>query len=149
MMNAKSVLATLLFVLLAAPVAQAAAGPFDLTDSIDERLDRAVERAHAADTPAQKRRILSEAFRDMNHALERARQIPALSGDTRTALDDLQQDIEEQNDRLNGLNGFAPVPNADLDRFADNVQTNLLNDQTITIGLGTALLILLIVILLA
>jgi hypothetical protein len=29
------------------------------------------------------------------------------------------------------------------------VQTNLLNDQTITIGLGTALLILLIVILLA
>jgi Ni/Co efflux regulator RcnB len=150
MMSAKPVLATLLFALFAAPVTQAAAaGPFDLTDSINERLDRAVERAHAADSPAQKRRILSKAFRDMNHALERTKQIPGLSGDTHSALDDLQQDIEEQNDRLNGLGGFAPVPNADLDRFADNAQTNLLNNQSITIGLGTALLIVIIIILLA
>ena len=85
----------------------------------------------------------------MNHALERTKQIPGLSGDTHSALDDLQQDIEEQNDRLNGLGGFAPVPNADLDRFADNAQTNLLNNQSITIGLGTALLIVIIIILLA
>lgn len=149
MTKAKPLLAIFSLLLLAVPVAQAAGGPFDLTDSLEERLDKAVERAHAADAPAQKRLILSEAFRDMSRTLDRTKQIPGLSSEKRAALDDLQQDIEEQDDRLNGLGGFAPVPNADLDRFADNVQTSIFNGQTITIGIGTALLIVLIIILLA
>jgi hypothetical protein len=149
MTKAQPVLATLLALLLAVPVAQAGDGPFDLTDSIKERLDEAVQRAHAADTPTQKRRILSKAFRDMGRALDRAKQIPGLSTEKEAALNDLQQELEERNNRLNGLAGFAPVPDADLDRFADDVQSNILEGQTITIGLGTALVIVLIIILLA
>lgn len=148
MIKAKSFVATLLFLLIAAPVAQAAGGPFDLTAPLQERLQKAVERAQAADAPAQKRLILSEAFRDMSRALDRTKQIPGLSGEKLAALNGLQQDIREQDDRLNGLNGFAPVPSADLDRFGDNVQASLIN-QSITIGIGTLLLIIIIIILLA
>lgn len=149
MTNVKPLLATLLAVLLTVPVAQAAGGPFNLTDEVKERLDEAVERAHAADSPDQKRAILSKAFRDMGRALDRAKQIPGLSSEKQAALNDLQQDIQKQDNRLNGLSGFAPVPDTNLDRFADNVQSNLFNGQVITIGLGTALLIVLIIILLA
>ena len=148
MTKAKPFLAVLSLLLLAAPVAQA--GGFDLTAPLEKRLRQGVERARAADTPAKKRLILSETFRDMTHALDRTKKIPGLSSESEQAIEDLQADIQEQHDRLNGLNGFAPVPNADLNNFINNAPTAIdIGNGQITIGVVTALLIVILIILLA
>lgn len=150
MTKAKPLFATLLLLLIAAPVAQAADGPLNLTDHLDDRLHEAVERAQAADAPAQKRLILSEAFRSMTRDLDRIKKIPALSSEDEAAVEALQRDIQEQHDRLNGLSGFAPVPDTNLDRFADSVQQDLdLQNRSITISLVGALLIVIIILLIA
>ena len=132
--------------LLAAPAAHA--GGIDLTDRLEDRLREGVAEAHAAETPAAKRLALSNAFRSMSDALERAEGARGLSDAEAATLAELQRKITERHNRLNGLNGFAPVPSTDLDRFATDVQSNLLDSQTITIGLGTALLVVIIIILL-
>jgi hypothetical protein len=148
MMRLKPILAALTLLLLAAPVAQAAS-PFDLAERIDQRLRQSVEEAQQAETPAQKRLLLSEAFRSINASLDRVKRLPGLPDGTEAALADLQHDVMQKHDRLNGLNGFSPVPDADLDRFGSDVQTSLdVLNRPITITVGLAIVIALLLILL-
>lgn len=148
MSKTKTICAFLLLALIAAPSARAAG--FDLMKRLDKRLHESAERAKAADTPAEKRLILSKTFRKMTRTLDRVDGLPGFSDENRRALDDLRLDIQQKHDRLNGLNGFVPIPDAQLNDFADSVPQDLdLQNRSITISLVGALLIVIIIILIA
>lgn len=108
-----------------------------------------VQTAKAAPTATEKRAILDEKLRDMISALDRAEQMAARSSGDTEAIDALRTRLQEKIDELNGQNGYEAVPDAQLNNFADYVQQDVEQaDRTLTIGLTTGLLILLVLILL-
>jgi hypothetical protein len=65
------------------------------------------------------------------------------------SIDDLRSRLQEKVDELNGQNGYTAVPDGQLDTFADYVQQDFEQaDRVLTIGVTTALLIVLILLLL-
>lgn len=140
MRTLKTISATLLLLLIVQPVQ---AGDIDIAQRLDAYFDEAVEAVHATDDPDEKREILSDSFDDMATALGRIGRLPGLSAENEASIDGLRSDIRQHRKRL------AHVPDANLDRFADSVQQDLvLGNRTITLSLTTVLLILIILILL-
>ena len=148
MKKAKTLCATLLLFLLAVPSAQARDG-VDLIQRLDAYFNEAVARVEATDDPAEKRAILRESFDDLSDVLHKIEKLPSLSEKEAATLADLQKEIRQKQTRLSGEGRLAPVPDSNLDRFAQQAQQNFaLADRQVTIGLTTLLLILIILILL-
>lgn len=148
MRKAKTLCAALFLALLAAPNVQARDG-VDLIQRLDAYFNEAVVRVQATDDPAEKRAILRESFDDLSDVLHRIEKLPNLSEEETATIADLQKEILQKQNRLEGDGGLAPVPNNNLDRFAQQAQQDFaLADRQITIGLTTLLLILIILILL-
>jgi len=122
----------------------------DLTpqDRLKRHVRDVVQTVKAAPTAARKRAILDEKLRGMIEALDRAEQMTALPQD-RAGIDALRARLQEKLDELHGRGGYEAVPANQLDAFADYVQQDIEQADSITISLTTALLILILVILLA
>lgn len=133
---------------LAAPVAQADANPHD---RLKKHVRDVVQTVKAAPTAAEKREILDDELRTMIAALDRAeRMATSLSEDDRAGIDALRARLQEKLDQLHGRDGYEAVPDGQLDTFADYVQQDFERaDNTITLSLTTALLIVILLILLA
>ena len=109
--------------------------------------DTALE-VKATDDPAQKRAVLNKSFETMTEALAQVQASPLISNDDRTGIARLSATLREHRDELAGLNGYEPVPDAQLNNFADySLQAIEQADQQITVSLVAALLIIIIVIL--
>lgn len=141
---------SLVFVLgliLAVSPAQADVSPHD---RLKKHVRDVVQSVKAAPTAAEKREILDDELRTMIAALDRAeRMANTLSEEDRAGIDALRARLQEKLDQLHGRDGYEAVPDAQLDTFADYVQQDFERaDNTITLSVTTALLILILIILL-
>jgi hypothetical protein len=116
-------------------------------DAIHEHLAETVTEAKAADSPAEKRAILNKGLQSLSKALADVHSSPMISDEDRAGIERLAGTIYDKIDELNGLNGFEPVADADLDDFADYMMQDIEQAQRITLSLVALLLIILIVIL--
>lgn len=119
-------------------------------DRLKKEVQEMVQEVKKAPSAAEKRSILDTKLRDMIAALDRAEDMGALSSSDEQGIDVLRSRLQENLDELNGHNGFEPVPDGQLNNFADYVQQDFEQaNSTVTLSVTTALLILLLIILLA
>jgi hypothetical protein len=137
-----------LFVLAAGLVTVPARADLTPQERLKRHVRDVVQTVKAAPTAARKRAILDEKLRGMIEALDRAERMPALPQD-RAGIEALRGRLQEKLDELHGRDGYEAVPANQLDAFADYVQQDIEQADSITISLTTALLILILVILLA
>lgn len=118
------------------------------TDRIQNYLSDTAVKVKAADSPAAKRAILGNSLSAMTQALDRIETSGLVSADDKQAVTRFQTAIQDKRDELAGTNGFSPVPDGQLNAFADYVVQDLQQaERTVTIGLVAALLIIIIVLL--
>ncbi|HQU74623.1 MAG TPA: hypothetical protein PKV71_18125 [Calditrichia bacterium] len=118
-------------------------------NAFKEHLNQASQAAKDAQTPQEKRQILNDAFKKLDNVMEKARSLPAATGQDLDAIRKFQESLTEKSDELNGRNGFSAVPDQQLNQFADYaVQDMEQAERYFTISLTTALLIIIILLLL-
>ncbi|MDZ7859173.1 MAG: hypothetical protein U5O15_00655 [Candidatus Krumholzibacteriota bacterium] len=117
---------------------------------IQNYFNDAAVKVKATDDPSQKRDILSLKIQNMSAALDKIRNSSIVSESDRAGIDRTKTSLKEKQDELAGANGFTRVPDAQLDAFSDYVVQDMEQaDKSITIGVVTALLIVIIIILIA
>ena len=110
----------------------------------------AATKAKAAANASEKRQILNESFHTMATALDIVKSLPLVSNDDVAGIDRLKATLQEKQDELAGSNGYARVPDEQLNAFSDYVVQDMEQaDQVITISLVTLLLIVILIVLIA
>lgn len=118
-------------------------------ERLKQHVREVVQEVKNAPTAAKKRSILDEKLRALITALDRAKQMGSVSRSEKADIDILRTRLEEKIDELHGRAEYDAVPDDQLDAFADYVQQDFEQAaRTITIGLTTGLLILILLILL-
>lgn len=115
---------------------------------LQKYFSNAATKVKATEQPSEKRAILNESLQTMSRALDMVQQSPSISTDDRERIDWVKATLQEKSDELAGTNGFAPVPDAQLNAFSQYVVQDMEQaDQMITISLVTLLLIIILVVL--
>jgi hypothetical protein len=118
--------------------------------NVQKYFNDAACKVKATTDPSQKREILNSEFQNMSKALGMVQRSPLVSKTDRAGLDRLNASLQEKQDELAGANGYARVADDQLNAFSDYVVQDMEQaDHTITIGVVTALLIVIIIILVA
>lgn len=121
----------------------------DVTETFKKHFNETVQQVQETENADKKRELLNESFTKMLSAIDRIESRADLSKDEKKQLNSYKNSISEKKDELNGANGFDEVVDKDLDDFSDYSQNYMEQaDRTITIGLTTALLIVIIILLL-
>lgn len=129
-----------------APPATADENPHE---RLKQHVREVVQEVKNAPTAAKKRSILDEKLRAVITALDRAEQMSSVSSGEAADIDILRTRLEEKLDELHGRADYDAVPDDELDAFADYVQQDFEQAaRTVTIGVTTGLLILILLILL-
>jgi hypothetical protein len=119
------------------------------SDGIQKYLNETATKVKATEDLAQKRVILDQSFQAMSRALENVERLPFINSADQAGIDFFKKNLDEIQDELAGYNGFDRVPDAQLNAFADySVQILEQADRTISIGVVSALLIIIILLLL-
>jgi hypothetical protein len=105
-------------------------------------------KVKATTDPIQKREILDKSLQTMSKVLDLVQSSPLISKEDRAGIDLFKAALQEKQDELTGSNGYARVPDAQLDAFSDYVVQDMEQAQNISISLVAALLIVIILILL-
>ncbi len=117
-------------------------------DDIQKYFNDTACKVKATTDPVQKREILNKSLQTMSTALDRVESSGLISQDDRAGIDRFKAALQEKQDELTGSNGYERVADAQLNAFSDYVVQDMEQaDQTITISLVTALLIIIILIL--
>jgi len=120
----------------------------DITETFKNHFNETVQQVHQAENADEKREILDESFSKMIHAIDRIESRANLSEEESEMLSSYKNDISEKQNELNGLDGFDEIQDEDLDDFSNFSQDFMEQaDRTVTIGVTTALLILIILLL--
>lgn len=120
----------------------------NLSETFKENFNQTVERVGEAESADEKRVILNNSFNKMVKVIDRIESTGDISEENRSALAAYKSNITEKSDQLNGLNGFDDIADEDLDDFSDYSQQDMEQaNRSITIGVTTALLIILILLL--
>jgi len=118
-------------------------------DGIQTYFNDTACKVKATTDPAEKREILSQSLQTMNKALDKVQSLQLISKEDQAGVDRFRATLQENQDELNGSNGYERVSDSQLNAFSMYVVQNMEQaDKTITIGLVTALLIVIIIILL-
>jgi len=118
-------------------------------DDIQKYFNDTATKVKATTNPAEKRAILNKSLQTMNKALDKVQSSRLISKEDRAGIDQFRTVLQENQDELNGRNGYEPVSDGQLNAFSDYVVQNMEQaDKTITISLVAALLIVIIIILL-
>jgi len=142
-----TILASVLFVfaMQTATFAQSA----DITETFKKHFNETVQAVHDTEDADEKRAILNESFTKMLTAIDRIESRASLTEDEIASLNTYKLDLTEKQNELNGLDGFDEIVDEDLDDFSNFSQDFIEQaNRTVTIGVGTALLIILILLLL-
>jgi len=143
-MKARTVVVSLLMMLLLALPAYAAG-----KGEVQQFFKDTAHKVKATDVAAEKRAILTGSLGTMTRVLDILQQSPSLSSGDAAGIERLKATLRDKEDELSGVNGFAPVPDARLNAFADYVVQDLEQaDQVITISLVTLLVGIILLILL-
>lgn len=117
-------------------------------DHVQKYFNDAACTVKATADPSQKRDILESKIEDMSKAIGTVRNSRLVSEADRAGLDRLAASLQEKRDELAGTNGYARVADDQLNAFGDYVVQDMEQaDRTITMGVVTALLIVIIIIL--
>ncbi len=105
-------------------------------------------KVKATENPVEKRQILKNSFQDMSKALDKIQNSGLISDNDRKELLQLSIALQDKQDELAGTNGYERVSDSQLNNFSNYVVQSMEQaDQTITISLVAALLIVIILIL--
>ena len=108
----------------------------------------AANKVKATENPVEKRQILTDSFQDMSKAMDKIQNSGLISDNDRTELFSLSIILQDKQDELAGVNGYERVSDSQLNNFSNYVVQSMEQaDQTITISLVAALLILIVLIL--
>lgn len=137
------------FILLFAFHSMALAQSTNVSETLKVHFNETVQQVHQAENADEKRVILNQSFDKMITSLDVIESRANLNEDETAQLLSLKLGIEEKRDELNGLNGFDEIVDEDLDDFSNYSQEFMEQaNRTLTIGLTSALLIVIIIILL-
>lgn len=121
----------------------------DITETFKKHFNETVQEVQDTDNADEKRAILNESFNKMITAIDRIESRASLTEDEKAELKSYKLGLTEKLSELNGLDGFDEVVDEDLDDFSNFSQDFIEQaNRTITIGVTTALLILIILLLL-
>ena len=141
----------LLFSFLFMTQAVTASGIGDRDDALDmykKYINNMVQKVEKAENPARKREILNNSFDEMTSAFDQALSFGIVSEKDRKAINTFKADIQQKRNELNGLNGYKKVANNNLNNFANFVQQDLEQADTVTFSISAVLLVLIIILLL-
>ncbi|HLR31285.1 MAG TPA: hypothetical protein VK074_02270 [Fodinibius sp.] len=132
-------------------LATATAG-YGQSDEASERIktyvNKVVQKVERAEDSDQKRAILNDSFDKMTEAFDRVASMEGISSGDKEGIDVLRKDIQEKRNELNGLDGYNRIADNQLNKFANYVQQDMEQADTITISVTTLLLIIIILLLL-
>lgn len=117
-------------------------------DVFKQYINTMVERVEQAESPDDKREILNDSFEKMLSAFDRAKEMDIVSPMDKAAVKALKANIQEKKNELNGSEGYRRVADNKLNNFANYVQQDLEQADTITISATVLALIIIILILL-
>ncbi len=121
----------------------------NVTETFKKHFNETVEKVHDTDNADEKRAILNESLNKMITAIDKIESKASLTEDESANLNSYKLDLTEKLNELNGLDGFDEVVDEDLDEYSDYAQDSMEQaNRTVTIGVTTALLILIILLLL-
>jgi hypothetical protein len=136
--------------LLFAAQSMAVAQSTNITETFKKHFNETVQQVQQTENADEKRFILNESFTKMLTSIDRIESMATLSDDESALLSAYKNDLLEKKNELNGLDGFDRVLDEDLDEFSNFSQDFMEQaNRTITIGVTTALLILIILLLVA
>ncbi len=116
---------------------------------LQEYFNSAARAVNAADDPAQKRAIFNNEFKAVSGALTAVESMPQTSDGDRAGIERYKSAILEEQNELNGTNGYARVADGQLNAFSHYVVQNMEQaDQMITITISVVTLLLIIIIIL-
>lgn len=131
---------TILFVFAIQSVAVAQS--VNLTETFKKSFNETVQEVQNTDDAVEKRTLLNEKLARMIDVIERIESKAQLSEDESNQLTSYKAGLVDKKNELNGLDGFEEVLDEDLDDFSDYSQQFFEQaNRTITIGVGTAILI--------
>ena len=140
---------TISIFLIFAIQSMAVAQSVNITETFKDHFNETVQKVEQTDSKDEKRVILNESFTKMITAIDQIESRANLTEDQIAQLHSYKLGIVEKQNELNGLDGFDEVLDEDLDDFSSFSQQFIEQaNRTITIGLTTALLILIILLLL-
>ena len=117
-------------------------------NGVKKYFSNTASKVKATADPAQKREILNKSLQTMSKALDRVESLGLISQEDRTGIDRFKTTLQEKQDELLGRNGYECVSDAQLNAFSDYVVQDMEQAaQTVTIGLISALLIIIIIVL--
>jgi hypothetical protein len=117
-------------------------------DYIQKYFNDAAGKVQSTTNPVEKREILNNSIQTMSKALDGVESSVLISKDDRAGIDQFKMSLQEKQDELIGRNGFERVPDSQLNAFSNYIVQDMEQaDKTITIGIVTALLILIVIIL--
>lgn len=120
----------------------------NVTEIFKEHFNETVLAVHNTEIKDEKRAILDDSFNKMIIGVEQIESLSYLTEDERANLATYKNGITEKLSELNGLDGFDEVIDEDLNDFSDYSQNYIEQaNRTITIGVTTALLILIVLLL--
>lgn len=135
----------LIFAVQSMAVAQSA----NITETFKKHFNETVQAVQETENADDKRAILNESFNKMITAIDRIESLASLTEDESAKLKSYKLGLTEKLSELNGLDGFDEIMDEDLDEFSNFSQDFIEQaNRTITIGVTTALLILIILLLL-
>lgn len=121
----------------------------DVMARFKAHVNETVTAVKQADDPETKRALLNASLERMKRAADMVGRMPGMSEDDLAAVSAFDADVSDKLDQLNGRNGYEPVPDGQLDDYADYVQQDLEQAQRLVISLSlTALILILIIVLL-
>ncbi|MEX1011866.1 MAG: hypothetical protein WDZ29_07370 [Balneolaceae bacterium] len=134
-----------LFAIQSTVVAQTA----KVTETFKTHFNETVQQVQQTESADEKRTILNESFIKMIVAIDRIDSLVKLPEDEVAQLHAFKMGIVEKQNELNGLNGYNQVMSDDLDDFSSFSQNYIEQaNRTITIGISTVVLIIIILLLL-
>ena len=134
--------------LAAVTLVMAFAGSAQAQDKLKDHFSDVANKVKATADPAAKREVLNESFNKMQSALNTVQGSPLVSKSDKEGIAQFKVTLQEKQDELAGLNGYAGVPDAQLNDFADYVVQDMEQaGETVTISLVALLLIILIAVL--
>ena len=148
-MTKTKMLSVLTFILILGVSVQTVSAQ-NLNEVLKEHMNETVQLVKAADTADEKRSILNDSYANMLETVRVIEEKASLNEDETAQLALLKSEITDRSNQLNGLDGYEQISDEDLDDYSDFSQQSMeqANNRTITIGLTTALLIVIILLLL-
>ena len=147
-MSKLRIITTSIFLLFAFQ-SMAVAQSTSFTETFKKHFNETVQEVQQTESADEKRMILNESFSKMIVAIDRIESRANLFEDEIAQLQSYKLGIVEKQNELNGLDGFDEIVDEDLDNFSSFSQDFIEQaNRTVTIGVTTALLILIILLLL-